>query len=32
MSLLGSRPNAVIVLVFQRGKAGVRCQVSGSIM
>jgi len=31
MSQLGSRPNAVIMSVFQRGKAGVRCRVSGSI-
>ena len=32
MSQLGSRPNVVIVSVFQRGKAGVGCRVSKSIM
>jgi len=32
MSQIGSRPNVVIVLVFQRGKAGVGCRVSGLVM
>ena len=32
ISQIGSCPNVVTVSVFQRGKAGVRCRVSGSIM
>jgi len=31
ISQIGSRPNVVIVSVFQGGKVGVRCWVSGLI-
>jgi len=32
MSQLGSRPNVVVMSVFQRGKVGAGCQASGLVM